>query len=143
MKESEDRFQVFISHASSDVWVARQLQSLAHSCGADTFLDCEHIEHGEDFEERIVAAAEQSTELLVLYTPAARERKYVWMEIGMFLGSRKRIVTVLYGVKKEDIAADQFTPLVLKRIKMVDLNDVDSYFTELKGRVDGRKKHHG
>ncbi len=53
----------------------------------------------------------------------------------MFLGARKRIVGVLYGVKKEDIATDQFTPVALKRIDSVELNDIDSYFAELSRRV--------
>src|SRR5437867_9878960 len=111
-----NRLKVFISHASTDTWVARQLEAQVRSCGADTFLDCEHIEHGDDFEEKIIAAAEDSTELLVLFTPTANERKYVWLEIGMFLGARKRIVGVLYGVKKTDIASDPFIPVAFKRI---------------------------
>ena len=53
----------------------------------------------------------------------------------MFLGARKRIVGVLYGVKKEEISSDQFLPVALKRIDSVDLNDIDSYFTELSRRV--------
>jgi hypothetical protein len=127
--------RVFISHASNDAWVAKQIEAKAKSCGATTFLDCEHIEHGDDFEEKIIDAAEDCTELLVLFTPTARDRKYVWLEIGMFLGARKRIVGVLYGVKKEDIATDQFTPVALKRIDSVELNDIDSYFAELSRRV--------
>jgi hypothetical protein len=129
------RPKVFISHASIDAWVARQLETRARACGADTFLDCEHIKHGDDFEERIIDAAKDSTELLVLFTPTARDRKYVWLEIGMFLGERKRIVGVLYGVQKQEIATDQFTPVALKRIDCVDLNDVESYFLELSQRV--------
>lgn len=132
---SVKRTKVFISHAAGDTWVARQLERYARECGATTFLDCEHIEHGDDFEEEIIAAAESSTELLVLFTPQARERKYVWLEIGMFLGARKRIVGVLYGVKKEEIATDGLTPIALKRINAVELTDIDSYFRELRRRV--------
>jgi TIR domain len=102
MIEQLPKPRIFISHASSDSWVARQLDLHIRGCGADTFLDCEHIEHGDDFEERIIDAAGHCTELLVLFTPTARERKYVWVEIGMFLGARKRIVAVLYGVRKEE-----------------------------------------
>jgi hypothetical protein len=135
--------KVFISHASADLWVARQIETHVRTCGAQTFLDCENIEHGDDFEEKIVAAAEESTELLVLFTPTAQDRKYVWMEIGMFLGARKRIVGVLYGVTKSEIATDQFTPVVLKRIDSVDLNEIDSYFVELKRRVDEWRSRYG
>jgi hypothetical protein len=128
--------RIFVSHASSDSWVARQLEAHIRGCGADTFLDCEHIDHGDDFEEKIIEAAGNCTELLVLFTPTARDRKYVWLEIGMFLGARKRIVAALYGVRKEDIATDQMTPVALKRIDSVELNEIDSYLIQLQRRVE-------
>jgi hypothetical protein len=127
--------RIFISHASGDAWVARQIAQHIRARGADTFLDCEQIEHGDDFEEKILEAAQQCNELLVLFTPTARERKYVWMEIGMFLGAKKRVVAALYGVRKEEIAADQSTPVHLKRIDSVELNEIDSYFLQLERRV--------
>ena len=138
-----ERPRVFISHASTDAWVARQIESYVRNLGADTFLDCEHIYHGDDFEERIITAAADCTELLVLFTPTAKDRKYVWLEIGMFLGVRKRIVGALYGVKKEDIATDQFTPVAIKRIDSVELNNIESYFAELAQRVASWGKNHG
>ena len=128
--------RIFISHASSDSWVARQLDAHIRRCGADTFLDCEHIDHGDDFEEKIIDAAGDCTELLVLFTPTARDRKYVWLEIGMFLGTRKRIVAALYGVRKEEIAVDQLTPVALKRIDSVELNEIDSYLAQVQRRVE-------
>jgi hypothetical protein len=140
---ARERPKVFISHASTDTWVARQIQTRVKACGADTFLDCEHIERGDDFEEKIIEEADDSTELLVLFTPTARDRKYVWMEIGIFLGARKRIVGVLYGVTKEEIATDQFTPVALKRINSVDLNEIESYFTELETRAKSWEVQNG
>ena len=58
----------------------------------------------------------------------------------MFLAARKRIVAVLYGVSKSDIAKDENTPVVLKKIDSVDLNDVDSYFEQLSKRVSDWKE---
>jgi hypothetical protein len=49
---------VFISHASIDTWVARQLASHIEQCGADSFLDETDIKHGDDFEDRILDAEE-------------------------------------------------------------------------------------
>lgn len=135
--------RLFISHASTDAWVARQLEMHAHASGAETFLDCEHIQHGDDFEDKIIAAADRCSELLVLFTPTSRDRKYVWMEIGMFLGAKKRIVAALYGVRKEEIATDPFTPVALKRVDSVDLNDVHTYFDQLKSRVAAWRAHRG
>lgn len=135
MKMASGRPLIFISHASADAWVARQLSSHVQAAGADAFLDCEKIAHGDDFEEKIVAAANEACELLVLFTPLSRDRKYVWLEIGMFLGAKKRIVAVLYGVSKTDIAVDPFMPVALKRIDSVDIDDVDSYFSQLAERL--------
>lgn len=131
--------KVFISHASTDVWVAKQMAIHIRECGADTFLDCEQITHGDDFEERIINESQISDELLVLFTPTAHNRKYVWMEIGMFLGSRKRVVGVLYGITKDEISTDPNTPIALKRIDSVNLNEIDSYFIELRDRVKAKE----
>ena len=127
--------KVFISHASNDVWVAKQLARQIQECGADTFLDAENIDRGDDFDDVIIEHAENSSEMLVLFTPIANERKYVWFEIGMFAAARKRIVVVLYGVTKKELSTDKLIPNIIKRIDSVDLNDVDSYISELKRRI--------
>lgn len=75
--EAERTFQVFISHSSIDTWVARQLSRHVADCGAITFLDEADIEYGDDFEERILAAARASEELLVLLTPWSIKRPYI------------------------------------------------------------------
>jgi len=141
--DQQPKPRIFISHASTDSWVARQLEAHVRRSGADTFLDCEHIDHGDDFEEKIIEAVGSCSELLVLFTPTARDRKYVWLEIGMFLGARKRIVAALYGVRKEDIAADQLTPVALKRIDSVELNDIDSYLAQVQRRVEDWRHRNG
>ena len=80
-------YQVFISHSSADTWVARQIARHIEELGASTFLDEEDIEHGDDIEEEILSAAQNSDELLVLLTPWALTRPYIWIEIGWcFLG---------------------------------------------------------
>jgi hypothetical protein len=127
--------KVFITHASTDSWVAKQMAQRVRDCGAATFLDCEQIQHGDDFEQKIIAEALSCTELLVLFTPAAHGRPYVWMEIGMFLGAKKRIVGVLYGTSVQEIASDERMPALLKRIDLANINDLDSYFSQLRTRV--------
>jgi hypothetical protein len=136
---ADGRYQVFISHSSLDTWVAEQLARHIEIAGADSFLDARHIEHGDDFDEVIVAAAESSQEILVLLTPWSKDRPYVWMEIGMFRGARKRVVGVLLGLTPADIATDDRIPVVLKKIDLVNLNNVESYMTQLHRRViEGR-----
>ncbi len=127
--------KVFISHSSVDTWVARQLATHIKGCGADTFLDAADIEHGDDFEDRILEAEATCSELLVLLTPWAIGRTYVWLEIGFFKHSRKRIVGVLHGLSVEEITKDPHVAVLLKKLDLVDLNNVDSYFEQLKRRV--------
>lgn len=70
-------YQVFISHASEDTWVARQLAQIMQWFGATTFLDEADIAYGDDVEERILQAVRTSEELLVLLTPWALRRPYI------------------------------------------------------------------
>lgn len=135
MKESR-RPKVFISHASVDAWVARQIEASVKECGAESFLDCVHIEYGDDFDDDIIDAAEDATEILVLFTPTSKDRKYIWLEIGMFLALRKRVVAILYNVTTAELATDQFTPVALKRLNAVDINKLDEYFDQLRKRVE-------
>lgn len=109
------------------------------ACGAGTFLDESDIDYGDDFENQIIAAAEKSTELLVLLTPWAISRPYIWIEIGLFLRDGKRIVGVLYGITAKDISTDERIPALLKRLDLVDINQLDEYFNQLKKRVSGKE----
>ena len=129
------QYQVFISHSSEDTWVARQLSQIIQGFGASTFLDEADIEYGDDFEDRILEAARNSQEMLVLLTPWALKRPYIWLEIGAVWGLGKRIVGVLYGLSANELVTQDGTPALLKRIDLVRLNDVDVYLNQLKVRV--------
>jgi hypothetical protein len=137
------RYRVFVSHASIDGWVAGQIVARIQSCGATTFLDTENIESGDEFEGKIVAAAEDCDELVVLLTPTALERPYVWIEIGMFMRVKKRIVTIVYGITPEALARDTRWPLVIKKSRRVDINDIEVYFRELSGRIRASESVNG
>jgi hypothetical protein len=82
-------------------------------------------------------AEEQCHELLVLLTPWSLKRSYIWLEIGYFRKSRKRIVMVLYGLTADDIAKDADVPNVAKRLDMVDLNAFHTYLAQLRKRAGG------
>jgi hypothetical protein len=73
---------VFISHASSDAWVAKQIARRIEEFKVRTFLSEMHIKQGdEDFEERLREALEQCSELVVLLTPEALDRRYVGLKL--------------------------------------------------------------
>jgi hypothetical protein len=128
--------RVFISHSSIDTWVAQQIAAQIRDCGADTFLDEADIQHGDDFEEEILKAEAMCAELLVLVTPWSLERHYVWMEIAFFRRGGKRIVAALHGVTPKAIATDERIAVLLKKLDLVELNNITSYFAQLKTRVE-------
>jgi len=133
------RRQVFLSHASPDTWVALQLARQIEKLGATTFLDEKHIAAGADFEERILVELRRSHELVVLLTPWALERPYVWAEIGAAWGKRLLIIGLLHGLTAQDIDTKPSFP-VMKSRNLIQLNNVDKYFTELRSRIKGQAR---
>jgi hypothetical protein len=136
---STSTHRVFISHSSRDTWVARQIAAHIARTGADVFLDEADIEHGDDFDQKLVDGANTCTELLVLLTPWSKERPYVWIEIGMFRHRGLRIVGVLHGLTLEEVSTDPRMPALLKRLDIIEINDVDSYFEQLGRRVESTR----
>jgi hypothetical protein len=130
-----EKYRVFISHAGTDTWVARQIEAHITDRGADAFLDVADIAAGDDFEVRIVDELAKSNELVVLLTPAALDRPYIWMEIGAAWGQRKRIIGILYGLTAHDISSREHGPALLKRINLIDINSFDQYLDELSERL--------
>ena len=59
--------------------------------------------------------------------------------MGIFWGNHKRIVGVLHGLKTNELAMDERIPILLKRTHLLDINEIDSYFGQLRQRVhEGR-----
>jgi len=76
------RHLVFVSHSGRDTRVAKQIAREISTCGAEVFLDEAEIDIGADFEEAILASLDKADELVVLLTPWALDRPYIWAEIG-------------------------------------------------------------
>jgi hypothetical protein len=128
-------WRVFVSHAGQDMWVAEQIARGIREAGATPFLDEAHIAIGEDFEDKILAALDGAKELLVLLTPWALARPYVWAEIGAAWGKRIPVVGVLHGLTADTLQAQAGVPLLLKKRNLIDINKLDAYFTELRART--------
>jgi hypothetical protein len=126
---------VFVSHDGQDTWVARQVARAIRIAGAAAFLDEAEVEVGDDFELRILEFLERADELLVLLTPWALERPYVWAEIGAAWGRRIPIVGVLYGMTAAELQTRPGIPVFLKRRDLIVMNDIDRYFEELAKRT--------
>jgi hypothetical protein len=128
---------VFISHSGEDTWVARQIAREIAARGAIPFLDEADVDVGAEFEEDIRQFLDQAHELLVLFTPWAFDRPYVWAEIGAAWLRRIPIVVVLHGLETKAFQAHPHAPVFLKRRDIIRLNDIDSYLVQLENRVSG------
>jgi hypothetical protein len=135
-KSAQDQRLVFISHSGKDTWVAKQIAREVSMRGATPFLDEANIEVGEDFEESILSFLEQAHELLVLLTPWALDRPYVWAEIGAAWGRRIPIVGILHGMTSTELQSRPGVPIFLKKRDLLDINDIEVYFEQLSARVN-------
>ena len=127
--------KVFISHSSRDTWVALRIAEAIEKCGTATFLDQLHIQHGDDFEEEILKAEETCTELLVLLTPWARHRSWIYLEIGFFRRGKKRVVGVLHGLTPKELSENDGEGVLLNKLDLIELNELDSYISQLRMRA--------
>ena len=76
-------YQVFVSHATPDKWVARTIcEKIDGVLGAKTFRDDRDIDGGDDIPERLRMEIERSAELIVLLTPISVNRPWVLLEVG-------------------------------------------------------------
>ena len=126
---------VFVSHSGEDTWVARQIAREIEACGAKPFLDEAEIDSGADFEEDIRRFLERAHELVVLLTPWALERPYVWIELGAAWGRRIPIVALLLGITPGELQRRPGVPVLLKRRDLLQLNDIETYLKQLRERV--------
>lgn len=126
---------VFISHSGIDTWVAKQIAREISSCGATPFLDEANIEKGEIFEEEIRDVLNRADELLVLLTPWALDRPYIWSEVGVAWGRKLPIIGVLHGMTTAELQSNPRIPVYLKGDNLLEINDLELYFTQLKKRA--------
>jgi TIR domain len=128
-------YQVFVSHATADKWLATTLCEKIEAVGASTFRDDRDIDGGDDIPERIRSEIKRSRELVVLLTPHSVNRPWVLLEVGAAWGWRKsvRITPILCHVEVDPI------PGLIKSKKAIQLNDCTDLFAEIKKRV---KRHY-
>lgn len=126
-------YQVFISHATADKWLAKVLCEKIEATGATTFRDDRDIAGGDDIPEEIRRQIKQSKELVVLLSPESVQRQWVTLEVGAAWGwsKRVRIILVMQHVSVDPI------PGMIKNKKAIPLNDFDQYVSELTARVRG------
>jgi hypothetical protein len=124
------KYQVFVSHATADKWLATTFCEKIEAAGASTFRDDRDINGGDDIPEEIRTQIKQSRELVVLLTPDSADRPWVLLEVGAAWGWKRRIVPVLCHVTVDAI------PGIIKGKKAFHMNEFEQYLKELKKRVE-------
>jgi TIR domain len=109
------RYLTFISHSGEDGYIAKKLSLDCENAGAQTFLDETHIAVGADFENDILTARKKADELIVIVTPWALARPYVWLEIGAAWYKGIPIVVILLGLTSSEFLSKANTPVELKK----------------------------
>jgi hypothetical protein len=102
--------------------------------GAETFLDVNDIQTGDEWKSRIRTEIIGSDELVVLFTPASRRRTWLRYEIGAAWAHGKRIVSITYAITMTDLE-DEGGRSLLEAYQICSLNDFDTYLDELRQRV--------
>jgi predicted nucleotide-binding protein len=125
-------YQVFVSHATADKWLAKTICEKLEATGATTFRDDRDIHGGDDIPDEIRTQIKRSKEVVVLLTPESQNRQWVIMEVGAAWGwsKRNRIILILCHVSTDPI------PDMIKSKKAIPLNDFDHYAAELAKRVE-------
>ncbi len=131
-KTKRTAYQVFLSHATADKWLAKTLCEKIEQTGAATFRDDRDIGGGDDIPDAIRREIIRSKEMAVLLTPESVNRPWVLFETGAAWGRRRRfrIVAVLCHVGVDTI------PDMLMSKKAVPLNEFDDYLRDLRRRIE-------
>ena len=134
------RWLVFVSHSSRDTWVARQIARVIEEHGAQTFLDANDIQVGDDFAMVILDQLRRADELVILWTPWALESQFVLLEVGAAWGRGIPISQILYGVTAADLASRPSFPTPLKGRNMIRIDDLEVYLEQLRERATGSRR---
>lgn len=129
-------YRVFVSHATTDKWIATAICEKIEGVGASTFRDDRDINGGDDIPDAIRREIKKSNELLLLMTPDSVNRPWVLLEVGAFWvkNAEARIVPVTCHAKVENI------PNMLQAKKAISINEFDSYLGQLANRVRKQAK---
>src|SRR5260370_2481322 len=81
----------------------------------------------------------EAHEVVVLLTPWALERPYVWAEIGAAWGLRIPIVGLLLGITATELQSRPGIPVLLKKRDLLQLNEVEIYLDQWSVRIRERQ----
>jgi hypothetical protein len=136
-----EAYRVFVSHGSQDLWLAGQIAKEIQCLGASPFLDEMNIPKGSrDFKKVIREQISTSHEFIALFTPWSAMRSWVWIEMGAAWNREIPILAVFYGMHVNDLDKTNQGKAILEDINIINLNDFDVYFKQLRARVCGARR---
>jgi hypothetical protein len=113
--------KVFISHAYTDVKLARQAAEILRDAGFQVWDDSQ-ILPGENWGEKLAQALHESEAMVILLTPDSVRSRNVTYELGYALGKedyKGRVISVLAASPGE--LAQEDIPWVLRKFRMIRL----------------------
>lgn len=124
-------FEVFLSHATYDKWIAKVLCEKLEGLGAQVHVwrDDRDIEGGDQIPDKIKKAIHDCDEFVVLLTPESVNREWVLIELGAAWHRGCRIVPLYYHVDQESV------PNIIRDTRGFHLNELDDYLKGLKERI--------
>ncbi|MEK6286083.1 MAG: toll/interleukin-1 receptor domain-containing protein [Acidobacteriota bacterium] len=121
-------YLVFISHSSTDIWIAEQIDKQIRALGAATWLDKNDLKGGDALVGEIIRGIDACNEAIVLVSPKSVKSHWVIYEIGAVSGQHKRVTPILNQVNHDAIAP-------MKDVKSIDLNQFDEFLIQLAKRI--------
>lgn len=124
------RMKIFISHSSRDSWIAHHVSGDLRELGAHTFLDAKDIATGDSIDGAVRKHLKESDDILILLSREAAKSQWVQLEMSAAWALEKRLVAILLHVGVNKV------PEPFRDSLARDLNDVKSYYDEVKRRMD-------
>ncbi len=127
-QQGKDRYKVFISHSSSEKWIARQMSKEIEALGVETWLDEKDIKGGDIWPDKIMKGIDACNEGVVLVSAKSAKSWWVAYEIGALGGQHKTVTPILNDVSAKAMGS-------MRNVQAIDLNEFDKFLEQLKKRL--------
>jgi hypothetical protein len=124
-------YVVFISHGSTDLWIAQVIAQKISVPGIKPWLDEIDMEGGNVVVDDIIRGIDSCHEAIILVSPSTVASQWVVFEIGAVRGQHKRVTPVLNNVHYDAIKP-------MSDVKAINLNEFDKFLKQLKRRVHSK-----
>lgn len=133
---AENPYVVFLSHSAKDIWIATIIAEKVSALGAHPWLDEKDLEGGDVIVEEIRRGIDACHEAVVLVSHHSVASQWVPFEIGAAWSQHKRVTPVLINIEPEAMAP-------IKGIKAISINQLESFFGQLKARIEQARSELG